>query len=236
MAKTGKILRILGLTLVGGFILALILFNVNTTPPASDKVWDIRTTVGTKDAKNLFVMYTDLACPYCDAFARIIMDNQEKFDQYIAENDILFEVRLTNFLYNYSEAHPEMSNWSAEGVVCATEKDKFWEYYHGAVKALWDDYHSKGIGDSKTAPMISGMTRDYWVDIGEKIGLDRKEFSDCMKSEATTKALNERTEKVTRSGANGLPYFVEGNFSTSGFDNSWGWQEVREYLGAGLKK
>lgn len=236
MEKTGKILRTLGLIAVGGFLLALIIFNVSSTPPASDKVWDMRTTVGNSDAKNLFIMYTDLACPYCDAFSRVIMENQADFEEYIAQNDILFEVRVMNFLYNYGDSHPDMSNWSAQATVCATEQDKFWAYYHAALKALWDDYHSKGIGDSKTSPMITGMTRDYWVKIGEKIGMNGDELSDCMGSTETAKTLDSRVEKTTRSGASGLPYFVEGSFSTSGFDNTWGWSEVREYLGAGLKK
>lgn len=236
MEKTGKILRTLGLVAVGLLLLTLIIFNVNTTPPASDKVWDMRTTVGDANAKNLFIMYTDLACPYCDVFSRAIMENQEEFEQYIADNSILFEVRLMNFLYNYGESHPDMSNWSAQATVCATEEGRFWDYYHASIKALWDDYQSKGIGASKTSPAITGMTRDYWVKIGGKIGMDEKKLSDCMSSTETAKTLDARVEKMTRSGASGLPYFVEGNFTQNGFDTSWGWEEVKEYLAAGLKK
>ncbi len=236
MEKTGKILRTVGLAAIGVFLVALVIFNVNSTPPASDKVWDMRTTVGDPNAKNLFIMYTDLACPYCDVFSRAIMDNQEEFEKYIAENNILFEVRLMNFLYAYSDAHPDMSDWSARATVCATEKGKFWDYYHAALKALWDDYQSKGIGSSKTAPAITGMTEDYWVKVGGSIGMDEAELSSCMDSETTIKALDGKLEKATRSGVTGLPYFVEGSFSTGGFDESWGWEEVKQYLGAGLRK
>ena len=78
------------------------------------------------------------------------------------------------------------------------------------------------------------MTRDYWVNIGEKVGLDKDEFSTCMDSEETTRTLAERREKTLRSGAQGMPYFVEGKFKQSGFDNTWGWEEAKTFLTAGI--
>lgn len=235
MEKTGKILRILGLILVGGALLTLMIFNVSTGTPAGEKAWDTRTTVGSLEAKNHFIMYTDLACPYCDVFSRAVMENEEEFEQLIAEKDILVEIRVMDFLYHYGEAKPEMSKWSAEAAVCATEKDKFWDYYHASLKALWRDYHSKGIGTSKTAPKIEGMTQDYWVTIGESVGLDKEELVTCMESSATEEILAERREKTVKAGAQGMPYFVEGKFKQSGFDNTWGWDEAKEFLVAGAK-
>ena len=236
MEKTGKFLRIGGLVAVIVFILALIMFNVTASTPASDKVWDMRTTIGSPDAKNLFIMYTDIACPYCSAFERAIMTNEDEFKDYIAKNDILVEIRVMDFLYYYGEHPVEMSKLSAEATTCATEKDKFWDYYHAALQALWNDYQSKGIGISKTSPAITDTTKDYWLDIGEKAGLNREELSSCMDKPETEKKLQGMVEKTAKSGATGMPYFVEGSFKTSGFDSSWGWDEVREYLGAGLKK
>lgn len=235
MEKTGKILRMIGLIAIGGFLLALLIFNASTGSSAGDKAWDLRTTVGSKEAKNHFIMYTDLACPYCDVFSRAIMENEEEFNQLIAEKDIMVEIRLMDFLYNYGEFKPEMSKWSAEATVCATEQDKFWDYYHAGLKALWNDYHSKGIGTSKTAPKIEGITRDYWVNVGKSIGMDANELSSCMDSTETAATLADRREKAIRSGAQGMPYFVEGKFKQGGFDNNWGWEEVKQYLTAGLK-
>ena len=234
MENIGKIIRTVALIGVGGFLIALVIFNVSSGSTAGEKAWDLRTTVGNHEAKNHFIMYTDLACPYCDVFSRAVMENEEEFQQLIAENDIMVEIRLMDFLYHYGENKPEMSKWSAEATVCATEKDKFWDYYHASLKALWDDYHSKGIGTSKTAPKIEGMTRDYWVNIGEKVGLDKDEFSTCMDSEETTRTLAERREKTLRANAQGMPYFVEGKFKQSGFDNTWGWEEAKTFLTAGI--
>ncbi len=235
MENIGKVLRTVALVAVGGLLLMMLVLNVDGEKSAGDKAWDIRTTIGNADAKNHFIMYTDIACPYCDAFSRVVMNNQEKFEQLLADKDILFEIRLTDYLYKYG-SKIDMSKWSAEATVCATEKDRFWDYYHAALQALWDDYHSKGIGSSKTAPMITDMTRDYWVKIGEKIGLNKTELSQCMNSEETVATLDKRAERMIKAGANGMPYFVEGSFSTAGFDDSWGWEEVEQYLTAGLKK
>ncbi|MBQ6393727.1 thioredoxin domain-containing protein [Candidatus Saccharibacteria bacterium] len=231
-----KAIRIIALLVVAGLLIALMIFNMSSKPSNSETVWDERTTIGNIDAKNYYVMYTDLACPYCSVFSRLIMENEDEFKRdYIEGKDILYEVRVTDFLYEYGGNDIEMSRWGAEGVYCATKEDKFWEYYHGALKSLWDDYHSKGIGVSKTATPIDGMTRDYWVKIGEKIGFDKNEFSDCMSNSNTIQAIKDNTAKAAKIVDGGLPYFVFGKFKTGGFDNNWDWSYVKQYLDAGLK-
>lgn len=235
MKNFGKIVRIGGLILVAGLILALIVASAATKSSNADKVWDERTTVGNLDAKNYYVQYTDLACPYCTVYSRNLMQHDEEFKRdYIEGKDILYEVRVTDFLYEYGEHRTGMSRWGATGTYCATQADKFWGYYYGALQALWDDYHSKGIGVSKESPEIEDMTKDYWVKIAGKIGLNESEFSSCMDSGETLAAVQKNTEKASRV-ANGMPYFVFNKFTSSGFDSNWGWDYVQEYLNAGLK-
>ena len=61
---------------------------------------------------------------------------------------------------------------------------------------LDEDYHSKVIGNSKTARIMQ-----------------------------------------TTNSESGMPYFMLGKFITSGFDPSWGWNEVKEYyFDIGLEK
>ena len=235
MKQAGKIVRIVGLVAVSVAVLMLIILSAATKPSSGDKVWDSRTTVGSLNAKNYYVQYTDLACPYCSVFSRNLMDNFEEFKRdYIEGKDILYEVRVTDFLYEYGEHKTGMSRWGAAGTYCATQEDKFWEYYHAALKSLWKDYHSKGIGVSKESPMIEDMTKDYWVKIGEKVGFDKAEFASCMDSGETVEAIQKNTAKAAKS-ANGMPYFVFNKFVSSGFDNNWGWDYVKEYLDAGLR-
>lgn len=231
-----KTARIAALTLLGGLLLVLMFSSSLKGASNEEKVWDARTTIGRMEAKNYYVMYTDLACPYCDVFSRAIMDNQEEFERdYIEGKDILFEVRVTDFLYEYGEHRAGLSRWGATGAYCATQEDKFWDYYHQALKSLWEDYHSKGIGSSKTAPAIEGMTKDYIVKVGEKVGLDSEKMSECMDSGETIEAVERATEKASKV-ADGMPYFAFNSFKTSGFSDDWGFDYVKRYLDAGLKK
>lgn len=231
----GKWIRVAVLTIIAGFFIALFVFNSSQQPSNDKKVWDMATTTGNKEAKNLYVMNTDLACPYCDVFSRLIMENQEDFDKFIADNDILYEVRVTEFLYENGEHKPDMSRWSAKGIHCATKQNKFWEYYKAGIKALWDDYHSKGIGVSKTAPKIEGMEETYWTQkVAKAAGVDNEEFQTCYKDEATLKAVQDKTAKMAKTVPSGLPYFVFNKWTQSGFDQSWDYSYVKQYLESGL--
>ena len=173
MSKIWRSIAIIGVVIA---LFAVIILNSSTKQSAADQVWNQAATVGDLESKNFYVMYTDLMCPYCDYFSRAVMDNQAEFEQYLADNNILFEVRLTDYLYEANGS--QYSRDAAEAAYCAMREDKFWDFYHGALTALDQDYHSKGIGDSKTSPAIKNLPADYWPNIGHKAGLgdqlDRK--------------------------------------------------------------
>ena len=63
-----KALRIIGIVAIISIILAAIITSMNTKPSNAEKVWDQAMTVGNLDAKNYFIVYSDLVCPYCVAF------------------------------------------------------------------------------------------------------------------------------------------------------------------------
>ena len=113
-------------------------------------------------------------------------------------------------------------------------EDKFWEFYHGAIKSLYDDYHSKGIGDSKTSPMISNLPNDYWLKIGHNAGLGAQ-FDQCVTGHETVDEIVENTRRAAQV-SQGMPTFKFNKFTTAGFDSSWGWDYVKMYLDAGLEK
>ena len=85
MKKAARIIGIVALVIV---IFAAIIASINNKPSNSDKVWDARTTIGNPEAKNYFILYSDLVCPYCIAFENAIVENEEEFRQYIKDNDI----------------------------------------------------------------------------------------------------------------------------------------------------
>ncbi|MBR1802327.1 thioredoxin domain-containing protein [Candidatus Saccharibacteria bacterium] len=233
----GVVIRVIVLVLIAIAIISLIVIG---TPKSDDlnAIWDERTILGNKDAKNHYVMTTDIMCPYCDYFSRAIMSHQDEFEQWLKDNDVVYEMRITDFLNEYGEAGAK-SEQAAEATLCATEEGKFWEYYHNTMTSLNEDYHSKGIGNSKTAPKIEGMTADYWLEIGYEVGLGDS-FKDCYKNHSQLEHVRENTKKAAKimekSGTSGMPYFKFGGLETTGFDTSWGWDQVKTYyLEAGLK-
>lgn len=229
---TGRIWRSIAVIVVVALLFAIIILNLSAKPNHQDQVWNQASTIGETDAANYYIMYTDLMCPYCDVFSREALNHWDEFQQYLADNDILFELRLTDYLY---EGHGESmlsSRHAAEAGYCAMREDKFWDYYHGAIQQLWDDYHSKGIGVSKTATPISGMSDDYWQKVGHAAGLGAA-FDECLTNHDTLAELDKNTARALQT-AQGMPYFKFNRFTTAGFDNNWGWDYVVRYLDAGL--
>ena len=232
-----KGIRIGVLLLLVGVFMTLLVMNTNSKPKNEDKVWDVAATIGDMDAKNYYVFYTDLACPYCDVWSRLTIANKDDFRDYLEKNKILYEVRVTEFLYENSSHRPEMSRWSAKGAYCAAKQDKFWDYYESGIMSLWEDYHSKGIGDSKDSPMITDMTEKYWTEtVAKKAGVANDDFKSCYESDETLEAVKKNTEKAAKVVESGLPYFAFNSWVQSGFDPSWDYNYVKQYLAAGLKK
>ena len=231
----GRVIRTAAVTAIIFLFLALIIFNANSKPSVESKVWDIRTTLGDAEtAERHYVMYTDLMCPYCDAFSRVVKENLEEFKRdYIEGQKILFEMRVTDFLYEFGAHKTEYSRQSAEAIYCATAEDKFWDYYYAALDRLWEDFHSRGIGVSKTSPEITGIGDAYWLEIGKNAGLSG-EFKSCYLEHKELGNVEANTEKTYKSVDGGMPYFQFGNFKTSGFDQNWGWEQAKEMLDAGL--
>lgn len=223
--------RVIGIIAVIILLLASMIISMTKKPSNSEKVWDEKMTIGNIDAKNYFIIYSDLVCPYCIAFENAIVEHEDEFKDYIEKNDILVEVRLSDFLYEYGEAKPINSHYSAVATYCAKNEDRFWDYYNLAVTSVWNDYF-KDSGKSAVSQM-SSLSKDYWIKIGKKIGLGES-FETCVKNEDPVKEIAKNAEKTAKL-ADGMPYFKFNDYTTSGFDLSWDWQYVLMYFQAGLE-
>ena len=234
----GKIIRVGAVCGIIGALLFIIIASVTTKPNYSEKVWDERATMGDAEtAEHHFVMYTDIMCPYCDVITRLMIANEDEFRRdYIDEKKVLFEVRMTDFLYEYGSHHTNNSREGAEAIYCAKNEGKFWEYYHAAALKIWDDYQSRGVGASSTSTPISDDELDdaYWLAIGKSVGLG-DEFKNCYLNHETLTELQTNTERAARVVDSGLPYLVLDRYTMNGFDTSWGWSELRQQFDAGLK-
>lgn len=213
-------------------VIVLIAVGFSMSQIAVDPIWNVGMTVGDQNAPNHYVMYTDLMCPYCDVFSRAALDHWDEFKDYLDQNKIVFEIRLTDYLYEGSDS--QYSRDSAEAAYCALREDKFWDFYHGALTALWDDYHSKGIGNNKEATPIKNLPGDYWKKIGKQAGLGQ-DFENCINNHESLAEVDANTSRAL-DVVQGMPFFKFNRFTQAGFDDNWGWHEVKIYLDAGLGK
>lgn len=226
-----KLTRVIVLCLIGGFLIFAMITSTTKKAPLTDKIWNQGMTLGDVNARNYFIVYTDLMCPYCNLYAQEVYRNEEDFEKYLKDNSILYEVRVTDMLYESNGI--EFSQTSAEAAYCADREGKFWDFYHIALVALEEDYYSRGIGNSKTAPRIEDMTEDYWINLGKKVGLSNS-FESCVKNGESLEELTEKTMKAASYSA-GLPSYKFNSYETSGFDPSWDFEIIKQMYDAGLK-
>ena len=234
MGKVKAILAVVAVVLVG----ALIVFNASNPTTAEVAAWNPAMAKGNRETGKHYIMYTDIFCPYCDKFSNAMHANIGEFTtDYIDSGKVYYEVRVTDI--NYRSGHSENSRPGGEAIYCAAQQGKFWEYYRGILDKLYADYHSKGIGVSRTSEEIPVLENEYFYGVGETAGLDASVFRDCMEGHKSLEELNSATEKASRLIASGVPYFVFGKYKASGFDGNWDtandWRQVRLMLEAGLQ-
>ncbi len=226
-----KALRIIGVVAVIGILFAAIISSMTHKTPNSEIVWNEDMTVGNMDAKNYFIIYSDIACPYCIAFENAIVEHEEEFKKYIEENDILVEIRLSDFMYEFGESRSIESRYSAEAIHCARREGKFWDYYNLVITRVWNDWF-KQMGKS-AFESFNKLEKDYWIKLGKKVGLGEN-FETCVKNDEVLPELIQASQKMSRL-VNGMPHFKFNNYTSGGFDLTWGWEYVLMYFEAGLK-
>ena len=125
-----KLSRVIRLVVIGVIILVFLALALTSAPKNQDlnNIRDERTILGDKNAKNHYVMVTDVMCPYCTVFSRLTLENQDKFEKYLKDHDIVFELRVTDFLSENNMDRYGFSRMSAEAVACATEQNRFVDF------------------------------------------------------------------------------------------------------------
>lgn len=226
-----KAIRIITIIAVIGLIFAAIIASTTAKPSNAEKVWVKEMTIGNLEAKNYFIIYSDLVCPYCVAFENAILEHEEEFQKYLEDNDILLEIRLSDFLYEFGETNPINSRYSAVASYCARDAGKFWDYYNLAITTLWNDYF-KASGKAAFT-QISKLDKNYWINLGKKVGLG-EEFASCVEADSPLEEI-EANAKKTAKLVTGLPSFKLNSYSPPGFSLSGTWEDVKAYFNAGLK-
>ncbi len=226
-----KALRIIGVVAVVVAVIGAIIASLTAKPSNSESVWDKDMTMGNLDAKNYYIIYSDLACPYCIFFENPIVENEEAFKEYIEEKDILIEVRLSDFLYEYGEHQSPASRYGAIASYCAKNEGRFWDYYNLAVHRMYKDYFEDAGKSGLNALDREG--KDLWIGYGKTIGLGET-FENCVENEDPLELIKERALKTTKL-VNGMPYFKFNSYVFSGFTPNGDYSDVMNYMEAGLK-
>ena len=226
-----KAIRIVTIIAVIGLIFAAIIASTTAKPSNAEKVWVKEMTIGNLEAKNYFIIYSDLVCPYCVAFENAILEHEEEFQKYLEDNDILLEIRLSDFLYEFGETNPINSRYSAVASYCARDAGKFWDYYNLAISTLWNDYF-KASGKAAFT-QISKLDKNYWINLGKKVGLG-EEFASCVEADSPLEEIKANAKKTAKL-VTGLPSFKLNSYSPPGFSLSGTWEDVKAYFNAGLK-
>lgn len=225
-----KAARIIGIVVIIIILFAAIITSLNSKPSNSDMVWDQAMTIGNPEAKNYFIIYSDLVCPYCIAFENAIVEHEDEFQQYLEEHDILLEIRLSDFLYEYGETNPIHSRYSAVASYCARNEGKFWDYYNLAITTIWNDYF-KESGKAGFAK-LSKLNKNYWIDLGKKVDLGEK-FTSCVENDEPLEEIKQNAVKTSKL-VTGLPAFKLNSYSPPGFSLEGTWEDVKAYFQAGL--
>ena len=227
----GKVFRIIGVVAVLGILIAAIVTSMTHKTPNSEIVWDKDMTVGNMDAKNYYIIYSDIACPYCLAFENAIIEHEDEFKEYIEKNDILVEVRLSDFMYEYGQSQSIQSRYSAEAIYCAKNEDKFWDYYNNLIVKVWNGWFK----DSGKAAYneFNKIEKEYYIKAGKEVGLGET-FETCVENEEPLADIVKNAQKMVKL-VDGMPHFKFNNYTPSGFDLNWGWEYVKLFFDAGLK-
>lgn len=226
-----KAARIIGIVAIVIVIFTAMIISFNQKVPNSERIWDQDTTVGNIDAENYFIIYSDFACPYCVAFENAIVEHEEEFQKYIQENDVLVEIRLSDFLYEYGQSNPISSRYSAVAAFCAKKEGKFWDYYNHTITSIWNGFF-KTLG--KSAYMeLNSQDLNYWIKLGTDVGLGEG-FTNCVKNGETVDEVEKVAAKMAKN-ASGLPYFKFNKYIFDGFSLSDGWEHVKMHFSNGLK-
>lgn len=227
-----KAIRIIGIILVTVVLFATIIISMMPKASEPEDIWDNTTTMGNTNAKNHYIIYSDLACPYCIIFENALLSHEEEYQEYINRNNILVEVRISDFLYEYGTHPSPASRLGAIATYCAKNEGKFWDYYNLAIKTIANDYDHYGIGS--TNPTAGSTTDEYWLKLGKQVGLG-DDFESCYKNKTPLGEII-ATARKTVDLVDGMPFFKFNNYTFSGFNPNGTWEDAKMHLDAGLKK
>jgi len=169
-----------------------------------------RPVMGADDASVTVVEFSDFLCPFCAKASRYIKLTES------GTHD------TTRFVFRHfpldkscnrklrSDVHPGAC-LLAEGAVCASEQNKFWEYHDIA-------FETEGP-----------ISRSVVMDNASKIGLALGEFKSCLDSGRGLKVVREDIEAAFNAGVKSTPTLFINGRRLRGVPKPWMLNEILQY-------
>ncbi len=163
--------------------------EVPEAPPTVDKLNAVTKADhirGSIDAPVIIVEFSDTECPFCKQFH---LTMQQAIREYAGK--VAWVYRHFPLDSIHSKARKE-----AEATECVAEvggNDRFWTYLDKIFEIT---------------PSNNGLSPDELPRIAEQIGLNRKNFEQCLGSGKFAKKIQEHLDDATNSGGRGTPYSI----------------------------
>lgn len=144
--------------------------------------------LGNPDAEILIIEYSDTECPFCKRFHETM---HQVIDEYGKDGKVAWIYRHFPLAQLHTKAQKE-----AEATECAFDQ--------GGNTAFWT-YIDKIL---EITPSNNGLDLNKLPEIAEEIGLDRKEFEECLNSGKFTQKIQDSIADAFASGGRGTPHNV----------------------------
>ncbi|HOB89829.1 MAG TPA: DsbA family protein [Candidatus Colwellbacteria bacterium] len=171
--------------------------------------------LGNASAKVKIVTFSDMDCPYCQRFNSTIKEILDIYGDKIAVVYRHFPLTML---------HPDAEKKS-EATECAAKlggNGGFWSYF---------DKYEEEAAAGKT------FSEELLLDVAASIGLDREDFSTCLRSDEPGKLVKEDADNAAEIGITGTPFSIilSNNKPVDTIEGAYPIEAVREKLDQYIK-
>jgi protein-disulfide isomerase len=144
--------------------------------------------LGNPQAPLSLIVYTDLECPWCKSYHRVLMQIMDDYGKQ-GKMNLVFRHFPIDVLHKKSRNEAVASECAAE----LGGNEKFWQY----VNKIFEITPSNDGLDPKELPKIAG-----------EIGLDQAKFKECLSAGKYKERIQSQYEEAVAVGGNGTPFSV----------------------------
>jgi protein-disulfide isomerase len=147
---------------------------------------------GSKDAKIVFIEYSDTECPFCKMYH---VEMKKVYDEFSKDNKVAWVYRHFPISYGDNPLHKKAAKES-EATECAAElggNDMFWKYLDKVYEIT---------------PSNDGLELSKLSEIAVSVGLDKDKFTTCLDSGKYAAKVKDSYDEALKAGAKGTPYTI----------------------------